>query len=41
MGEHLVAQNGVGDLGSMNEVELRKTSLQVALLWLVIFEGVK
>jgi hypothetical protein len=41
MREHLVAQNGTGDMGSMDEVELQKPSLQMALLWLVVFESVQ
>lgn len=41
MGEHVVAENGIGDLRSVNQVHLQKSGLEVALLGLVVLEGVE
>jgi hypothetical protein len=39
--EHLVAEDGVGDLRGVDEVHLEETSLERALLGLVVLEGVE
>jgi hypothetical protein len=41
MGEHFIAKNGVRNLRSMNQVEFRKTSLQMSWLRLVVLESVQ
>ena len=41
VGEHVVAEDSIGDLGSMNQVHLQKSGLEMALFGLVILESVK
>lgn len=38
VGEHLLAQDGIGDLGRVDQVHLEQTRLQVPLLWQVVLE---
>lgn len=41
VGEHLVAENGIGDLRSVDQVHLEQPGLEVGLLGLVILERIK
>ena len=41
MAEHVITEDGISDLRSMNQIHLQKSGLEVALLGLVVFESIE
>ena len=41
VGEHVVAQDGIGDLWVGHQVDFQETSLEVGVLWLVLLQGIQ
>jgi hypothetical protein len=39
--EHLVSKNGISDLGSIQEIHLKQSSLLSTLIRSVVFQGIK
>ena len=39
--EHVIAKDGVGDLGCMNQVHLQKSGLEVTLLRFIVLKSVE